>query len=76
MRKMTMKYECQINRLAIAAVVVAMVFWSAAPLSARDCQELSGLDSGQLAETISKMQKVLDQTPSDRDTLKCLAENL
>ena len=69
---MTIKNKCQINRLAIAAVVVAMVFWSAAPVSARDCQELSGLDGGQLVETISKMQKVLDQNTSDRDTLKCM----
>jgi tetratricopeptide (TPR) repeat protein len=69
---MTMKNRCQINRLAIAAIVVVMVFWSAAPVSATDCQELSGLDSGQLAETISKMQKVLDQNPSDWDTLKCM----
>ena len=67
-----MKNRCQTNRLAIVGIFLAMVFWSAVPVSARDYQELSGLESGQLAETISKMQKVLDQNPSDCETLKCM----
>ena len=69
---MTMKNGCQTNRLALVGIVLTLIFLLAAQVSARDCQELSGLDSGQLAETISKMQKVLDQNPSDRDTLKCM----
>jgi len=67
-----MKNKCQMNRLAIVGIVLAIIFWSVAPISARDCQKLSDLDGGQLAETISEMQKVLDQNPSDCDTLKCL----
>ena len=67
-----MKNGCQMNRLAIVGIVLAMVFWSAAPVSAKDCQELSDLDGEQLAEKISEIQKVLDQNPSDCETLKCM----
>jgi cytochrome c-type biogenesis protein CcmH/NrfG len=71
-RKMTMKNRCQTNRLAIVGFVLAIVFWSAALVSAKDCQELSDLDGEQLMEKISEMQKVLDQNPSDFETLKCI----
>ena len=65
-----MKNRCQMNRLAIVGIILAMVFWSAAPVSAKDCQELRDLDGEQLAEKISEMQKVLDQNPSDFETMK------
>ena len=67
-----MKNRCQTNRLAIVGIFLAIVFWSVARLSANDCQELSDLESEQLVEKISGMQKVLDQNPSDCETLKCM----
>jgi tetratricopeptide (TPR) repeat protein len=69
---MTMKNRCQMNRLLIVGIILAMIYWSTAPVSAKDCQELSGLYGEQLAEKISKMQKVLDQNSSDGETLKCI----
>lgn len=67
-----MKNGCQTNRLALVGIVLALIFSLAAQVSARDCQELSGLDGEQLAEKISEMQKVLDQNSSDGETLKCI----
>jgi len=69
---MTMKNRCQMNRLLIVGIILAMVYWSTAPVSAKDCQALSGLDGEQLAEKISEMQKVFDQNFSDGETLKCI----
>jgi cytochrome c-type biogenesis protein CcmH/NrfG len=60
------------NRLTILGIVLAMVFWWAAAVCAKTCQELSDLDCEQLEETITEMQKALEQKPFDRETMKCL----
>jgi len=67
-----MKYSFQMARLAIVGIVMTTAVLLTAPVSAKDCQELSDLDGEQLAEKISEMQKVLDQNPSDCETLKCM----
>jgi gas vesicle protein len=67
-----MKYSFQIGCLAIVGIIMAIAVLLAAPVSAKECQELSDLDGEQLAEKISEMQKILDQNPSDCETLKCL----
>jgi len=67
-----MKYSFQMARLAIVGIVMTTAVLLTAPVSAKDCQELSDLDGEQLAEKISEMQKALDQNPSDCETLKCM----
>ena len=67
-----MKNRCQMNRLAIVGIIMAITVLLAAPVSAKECQELRDLDDGQLAEKISEMQKILDQNPSDYEILKCI----
>ena len=65
-----MKYCFQMGRLAIAGIIMAIAFLLTAPVSAKDWHELGDLDDGQLAEKISVLQKILDQNPSDYETMK------
>jgi len=65
-----MKYSFQMGRLAIAGIIMAIAFLLTAPVSAKDWHELRDLDDGQLAEKISVLQKILDQNPSDYETMK------
>ena len=65
-----MKYCFQMGRLAIAGIIMAIAFLLTAPVSAKDWHELRDLDDGQLAEKISELQKILDQNPSDYETMK------
>ena len=67
-----MKYSFQIGLLTIVSIIMAIAVWLAAPVSAKDCQELSDLDGEQLAEKISELQKILDQNPSDYEKMKCI----
>jgi hypothetical protein len=52
-----MKNRCQMNRLAIVGIVLAIFFWSVAPVSAKDWHELGDLDDGQLAEKFKNWLK-------------------
>ena len=65
-----MKYSFQMGRLAIVGIIMAIAVLLAAPVSAKDWHELRDLDDGQLAEKISELQKILDQNPSDYETMK------
>ena len=65
-----MKYSFQIGRLAIVGIIMAIALLLAAPVSAKDWHELRDLDDGQLAEKISELQKILDQNPSNYETMK------
>ena len=65
-----MKYSFQMGRLAIVGIIMAIAVLLAAPVSAKDWHELRDLDDGQLAEKISVLQKILDQNPSDYETMK------
>jgi hypothetical protein len=55
-----MENRCQMNRLAIVGIVLAIFFWSAAPVSAKDWHELGDLDDGQLAEKFKNWLKTCE----------------
>ena len=60
------------SRWFISALLGAMIFSLAGSLWARDWQELNRIDSEQLSEKISELQKIVDQNSSDYDTMKGL----
>ena len=65
-----MKYSFQMGRLVIVGIIMAIAVLLAVPVSGKDWHELRDLDDGQLGEKISELQKILDQNPSDYETMK------